>query len=328
MYLCTNGCYVILNEPSVILNEVKNLSLTLLCLLALCACARQEPEAAPPTKAEEQVGPIPTELLGRQQMERLNDIGKRFLALLDAGDWEEEAIFLDAAVASLEADDAWEDGASTTFSVDAVPGEAHLQIDGPVSTLTLLRSGQVISTAYLHEDGAVDVHLQHYRYLSEAPAEGMSFGTTTLWKDGQIIASVEVTPTAVGVAYVEAQVLDGEAFIRGTLEDAAMQTLKLRLTPETDETDGRALAADLDACTALGLYYPDIDGRAAVVGIGPFHRKTRFDDYWTWLWEVRFPGGMVVPVTEFTSYSEMLDVTSALTTLRTQLANLLPHIYP
>ena len=305
---------------------MKNLPLTLLSLLALCACAREVPEASLPTKAEEQV--IPTELLGRQQMERLNGIGKRFLKLLDAGNWEEEAIFLDAAVASLKANDEWEDGASTAFSVDGVPGEARLQVDGPLSTLTLLRAGQVISTAYLQEDGAVDVHLQHYRYVSEAPAEGITFGTTTLWKDGQIIASVEVTPTAVGVAYVEAQVMDGEAYIRGTLEDAAMQALKLQLTPQMNEQDGRALAASLDACTALGLYYPDIEGRAAVVGIGPFHRKTRFDDYWTWLWEVRFPDGMAVPVTELTGYPELLDVASALSTLKTQLANLLPHIYP
>ena len=305
---------------------MKNLPLTLLSLLAFCACAREVPEASLPTKAEEQV--IPTQLLGRQQMERLNGIGKRFLKLLDAGNWEEEAIFLDAAVASLKANDEWEDGASTAFSVDGVPGEARLQVDGPLSTLTLLRAGQVISTAYLQEDGAVDVHLQHYRYVSEAPAEGITFGTTTLWKDGRIIASVEVTPTAVGVACVEAQVMDGEAYIRGTLEDAAMQALKLQLTPQMNEQDGRALAASLDACTALGLYYPDIEGRAAIVGIGPFHRKTRFDDYWTWLWEVRFPDGMVVPVTELTGYPELLDVASALSTLKTQLANLLPHIYP
>ena len=307
---------------------MKNLFIVLLGLLACCACSRQEPEAVLPTKADEQMWPIPTNLLGRQQMERLDDIGERFLRQLDAGNWEEEALFLDAAVASLKNDDEWEDGASTSFTVNGVPGEARLQIDGSVSTLTLHRSGQVISTAYLHEDGAVDVHLQHYRYFSEAPAEGLSISTATLWKDGKIIASAEVTPTSTGVAYVEAQVLDGEAFIRGTIEDARMQALKLRLTPEMNEADGRALASDLDACTALGLYYPDIEGRAAVIGIGPFHRKNRFDDYWTWLWEIRFPDGLVAPVNQLTNYPELLGVSSSITTLKTQLANLMPHIYP
>lgn len=300
----------------------------LLSVLAAIACSRPEPAAPAPTKAGFGEEPVPTELLARNQMKQLNEIGKRFLLLLDGVNWDQEALFLDAAVASLKADDEWEDGASTSFQVDGVPGEARLRIEGPLSTLTLLRSGQVLSTASLQEDGAVDVHLQHYRYLSEAPAEGLSISTSALWKDGEMIASLEVTPLGEGVAKVHAQVLGGEAQIRGEVADADMQRLKLRLTPAMNEADGRALAADLDACTALGLYYPGIEAKAAVIGIDPFHRKTRFDDYWTWEWVIRFPDGLSSPVSQLTSYTELQDVSAALSAIKAQLATLLPHIYP
>lgn len=300
-----------------------------LLFLTVFACAGPEPPAVVPTKGETPEGPIATDLLARKQMERLNDIGTRFLQLLDAANWEEEALFLDAAVASLKADDEWVDGASTSFTVNGVPGEARLGVDGSLSTLTLLRAGSVISTAYLREDGAVDVNLQHYRFTSEAPAEGLTISTSTLWKDGKVIASMEVTPIQPGVAHVDAQVMDGEAQVRGTVEDASMQELKLDLTPFMSEDDGKALAARLDRCVSLGLYYPDYqDTRAAVIGIGPLHRKTRFDDYWTWQWMIRFPDGLESPVSALTSYMELQDVSSSLTTLRVQLANLLPHIYP
>ena len=307
---------------------MKNLSLPLLCVLAFCACEREVPEASLPTKAEGQPATVPKELTARQQLDRLNDIGKRFLKLLDAVNWDQEALFLDAAVAALESDDDWVDGETVRFSVDGVPGEARLRIEGPLSTLTLHRSGDVISTAYLQEDGAVDVHLQHYRFRSEALAEGLSISTSTLWKDGEIIASMEVTPTAPGVAYVEAQVLGGEAQIRGGARDADMHELRLQLLPDMNEADGRKLAASLDTCASLGLYYPDIDTQAAVLGIGPLHRQTRFDDYWTWQWEIRFPDGLVSPVDQLTSFAELQDVSAALSALKVQLATLLPHLYP
>ena len=297
-----------------------------LSCLCVYACSRQEPEAQPPTKAD--TSSIPTDLLARNQMERLNDIGSRFLLLLDAVKWDQEALFLDAAVASLKADDEWEDGASTSFSVDGVPGEARLQIDGPLSTVTLYRSGSLLSSANIHENGALDVQMQHYRYTSEALEEGLSISSSTLWKDGEMIASMEVTPQGPGVARVKAQVLDGEVFIRGTVQDATLQALKLRLTPTMDEAGGRALASDLDACLSLGLYYPDFEEQAAVIGIGPFHRQTRFDDYWSWRWEIRFPDGLTSPVSQLTSYAELQDVSAALTALRVQLSTLLPHLYP
>ena len=308
----------------------KVLHIVYFALFCLCgyACSRQEPSSMPQTKSEDVPAVISEALTARHQMARLDDIGSRFLKLFNVEQWEQEAVFLDAAVASIKADDEWEDGASVSFTVDGVPGEARLRIDGPVSTVTLHRSGEVLSTARIREDGAVDVQLQHYRYVSEAPADELTISSSTLWKDGKIIASMDVTPLETGVAHVEAQVLDGEAFIRGTVQDATMQVLKLRLTPETAEADGKALAADLDGCLALGLYYPDIVEKAAVIGIGPLHRSTRFDDYWTWQWEVRFPDGLVSPVSQLTSYPELKDVSSALSSLKAQLAALLPHIYP
>lgn len=299
----------------------------LFCLLA-CNCARQEPAAGVSTKAAGEPEFVATELLSRHQMERLNNIGQRFLQLLDAADWDQEALFLDAAVASIKASDEWEDGASTSFMVDGVPGEARLQVEESLSTLTLYRTGTLLSTAKIWEDGALEVQLQHYRYVSEAPAPGLSISTSSLWKNGKQIASMEVLPRAAGEAQVVAQVLDGEAQLRGEVEDAAMQALKLQLTPEMNEPDGRALAAQLDACLSLGLFYPDIEGRAAIVGIGPLHRSNRFDDYWTWQWEIRFPDGLVSPVSRLTSYAELQDVSAAISRLKVQLSSLLPHIYP